>query len=117
MKAETRTCRWLEHEGWTILARNFRGIGFELDIVASKGKSLHIIEVKSRPRIKATEEIYLGQVVTQRQIQRIITGARHFISTREECFENIQIDLIVIFGMKQDKLARYSNIGLDMNFR
>ncbi len=39
---------WLEDRGYSILHKNWRHGNWEVDIIASKGKRLHIIEVKTR---------------------------------------------------------------------
>lgn len=40
--------QYLEKKGYRILCRNFRCRAGEIDIIASKGNSLHFIEVKTR---------------------------------------------------------------------
>lgn len=45
---ETAVCRYLEEHGYSILARNFRVRGGEIDIVASKDDTLCFVEVKAR---------------------------------------------------------------------
>jgi putative endonuclease len=45
---ETLAAQWLIRQGFTILKRNFRYSRYEIDIVASRNKILHIIEVKCR---------------------------------------------------------------------
>jgi len=39
---------WLKEKGYEILHRNWRHSHYEIDIIAQKGKMLHIIEVKTR---------------------------------------------------------------------
>jgi Holliday junction resolvase-like predicted endonuclease len=46
--AEGRVCRWLRWRGYRVLLRNVRGGGGELDIVAIRRGTLHIVEVKAR---------------------------------------------------------------------
>ena len=46
--AEDRVVEQLEAEGWEILARNWRGGGGELDVVALRDGRLRMVEVKAR---------------------------------------------------------------------
>jgi putative endonuclease len=46
--AERRACWYLRLRGWRICARNWIGGGGELDIVASRWRTLLIVEVRSR---------------------------------------------------------------------
>ncbi len=46
--AESRACWWLRWYGWRICARNWIGGGGELDIVASRWRTLLIVEVRLR---------------------------------------------------------------------
>ncbi|HTI92963.1 MAG TPA: YraN family protein [Puia sp.] len=47
-KGEELAADWLMAKGFVILRRNWRYGRYEIDIIASRGKVLHIIEVKSR---------------------------------------------------------------------
>ena len=45
---ESLASDWLEANGFTILHRNWRMGKLEIDLIAEKGKYLHVIEVKTR---------------------------------------------------------------------
>ncbi len=47
-QAEDLLARILVAQGWTILARNFRAVGLEIDIIAHKHQCLLGVEVKYR---------------------------------------------------------------------
>ncbi len=47
-QGEELAARWLEDKGYTLLHRNWRHGKLEIDIVATKGKFLYFIEVKTR---------------------------------------------------------------------
>jgi putative endonuclease len=46
--AEARVADALARAGWSVLARNWRGGGGELDLVVSQGARLRFVEVKAR---------------------------------------------------------------------
>lgn len=47
-EGEELAAKWLSEHGYTILHTNWRHSHYEIDIVATKGKFLHFVEVKAR---------------------------------------------------------------------
>lgn len=47
-EGEEMAAKWLAAHGYTLLHRNWRHSYHEIDIIASKGKFLHFVEVKAR---------------------------------------------------------------------
>ena len=47
-EGEEMAAKWLTEKGFTVLHRNWRHSYHEIDIVATKGKFLHFVEVKAR---------------------------------------------------------------------
>lgn len=45
---ESLAATYLQRKGYTIVCKNWRHSHYEIDIIASKGKKLHFIEVKTR---------------------------------------------------------------------
>lgn len=93
--AEERACRHLEGSGLTIVERNFRTRGGEIDIIARKGDVLVFVEVRSRevPDFGTPEES-----VTPAKRRRIVAAVRHYLSKvppyswREARFDVIAIE-------------------------
>ena len=93
--AEDRACRHLDRSGFTIVERNFRTPGGEIDIVARKGDVLVFVEVRSRevPGFGTPEES-----VTLAKRRRIVAAARQYLSKvppsswREALFDVIAIE-------------------------
>ena len=48
-RAELVCALWLRLKGWRILARNLRLAGAEVDILARRGGTVAVVEVKQRP--------------------------------------------------------------------
>lgn len=47
-EGEELAAKWLADKGYTLLHRNWRHSYHEIDIIATKGKFLHFVEVKAR---------------------------------------------------------------------
>ena len=47
-QGEARVAKALSADGWSVLSRNWRGAGGELDLVVSRWTSLRFVEVKAR---------------------------------------------------------------------
>lgn len=75
--AET-ACAWhLRLRGYGIVARGFRTRVGEIDIIARRGHTLAIIEVKARADLDAAAE-----AISPRQRRRIANAAMVFLRTR-----------------------------------
>ncbi|MHA1540353.1 MAG: YraN family protein [Alphaproteobacteria bacterium] len=87
----------LRLKGYRIIARNYKTSVGEIDVIARKGKSLVMVEVKYRP----SKEVVHG-VISVRQQQRILRAAQWFVS-RHPQYNNahIRFDAVLFwrFGM------------------
>jgi putative endonuclease len=73
---ETAARKYLAENGYSVLETNWRFHRFELDIVATNGKELVIIEVKTR------SENYLlapEQAVDRKKVSRIVTASDAYV--------------------------------------
>lgn len=78
VRAETAAVWLLRLKGWSIVARRFTGgAGGEVDVIASRGRTLAFVEVKARADFARAIE-----AVTPRQQQRIRRGAEAFLAQR-----------------------------------
>ena len=94
--AENRACRHLEGSGFTIVERNYRTGGGEIDIVARDGDVLVFVEVRSR------EDADFGtpeESVTPAKRRRIVATARHYLSSvPPSSWREARFDVIAIEG-------------------
>lgn len=80
-QAEDAACRWLEQNGYRVVARNYTTAHGEIDIIAEDEKYIVFVEVKYR-----TRSIHLKKygrpvrAVTKQKQQHIIFSAKQYIS-------------------------------------
>ena len=81
LRAETLATLWLRAQWFTILDRNYRVQGGEIDIVAQRGHLIVFVEVKARADLETAVLAITPQ--KQRRIQRAVHHwlARHPRST------------------------------------
>jgi len=86
-------CRWhLRLRGWRVLARDWRCPAGEIDIVARRGRTIAVIEVKLR-RDTDTAAASLGP----RQRRRIARATEAFLLTRPELAAlSIRFDVMLV---------------------
>ena len=94
--AEDLVAKALEKQGWTILARNFRYIGCELDIVARKCETLIIVEVKARRRRPLTLQDAL-QLLPAPKRAALYRGSQIVTSRLADKSKTIRVDLALVY--------------------
>jgi putative endonuclease len=73
---EARACEHLREAGMHILARGYRCRLGELDLVASDGERLVVVEVRARAKSDFGSAL---ETVGPRKQQRIVLATRHFL--------------------------------------
>ena len=109
--AEERACRHLEGAGYTIVERNYRTKGGEIDIVARKGDVLVFVEVRS------LEVAGFGtpeESVTPAKRRRIVAAARQYLSTvPPSSWREARFDVIAIEGSGDAAVLRHYPAAFD----
>jgi putative endonuclease len=77
--AETLCAWWLRLRGYRILIRDYRTAPGEIDIVARRGATLALVEVKARPSVAEA-----AWAITPRQKARIERAAARLLQERPE---------------------------------
>lgn len=96
--AENLAAAFLERQGLSILARNYRCRFGEIDLVASSGAALVFVEVRAR------ESGAFGGAagsITAAKRRRIVAAARHYLAkhgVRRAC----RFDVVLIQGRDQE---------------
>jgi ribonuclease HII len=79
-KAETTAANYLEHNGYKIIARNWRTRFCEIDIVAQKDKTIYFVEVKYR----VTSDQGTGfEYITHAKLRQMQFAAEMWVSERQ----------------------------------
>jgi putative endonuclease len=87
---------FLEAEGWTIISRNLRWRGGEIDIVAAKDGVIAITEVKSWDSMGPEE---LERAIGYDKRRRIIETTKIFLSRHREYKDwSLRFDVILVRG-------------------
>ncbi|MCE2613879.1 YraN family protein [Flavobacteriaceae bacterium D16] len=93
---EETAARFLQQAGYQIIARNFRYLKAEIDLIVRKGDVLAIVEVKTRTG-PALERMF--EAVNRRKRARLIQAADHFITSNQLQVET-RFDIIWITRMQ-----------------
>ena len=91
---EARVARALENAGWSVLSRNWRGAGGELDLVVSKDSRLRFVEVKVRA---ATDPVGAEAVGPSKQAH-LVRAARAWLRVHEDAFEEMAFVVALVEG-------------------
>ena len=93
-EGENRAAAFLEAKGFSIIERNWRTKGGEIDIIAYKDETLVFVEVKSLPN--GGPEL-LQTELNRRKLQRIVKSSKCFLlKHRQYSNSYIRYDVIVI---------------------
>lgn len=90
IRGEEDATQWLIQKGYTIIERNWRHKHWEIDIIASKEKKLHFIEVKSRSTINYG---YPEAAINLKKLLSIKNGIEEYLYINPE-WNAIQIDVL-----------------------
>lgn len=92
-RGEDLACRYLAGQGLTVLSRNWRCRGGELDVVATDGDRLVVCEVKTRASPHFGEP---AEAVTPHQLARIRHATREWLTRYHVGWCPVRIDVIAV---------------------
>ena len=96
-EGEQLAADWLKEKGYEILHRNWRHSYHEIDIIARKGKKLHIIEVKIRNYSRYSHP---EDSVSKRKFKFLQRAANEFLFLNPY-YKWMQYDVLAITKMKK----------------
>ncbi len=95
---EDMAAAWLEKKGYTLLERNWRFRHWEVDIIASKEKFLHFIEVKTRHSLRYGRP---EESITRDKMTNLKNAAEEYQYQHPE-WKYIQFDVIAITIIEEE---------------
>lgn len=102
-QGEEISVQYLMNHGYLILERNWRFSKAEVDIIATKGDVLIIVEVKTR------SNIYFGNpedFISSKKKKLLISAANEFITTRDLDFE-VRFDILAVEISQNDTKIKH----------
>lgn len=90
---ERLAAQLLERQGMTILARNWRCVYGEIDLVATEGPELVFVEVKTRRGARAGSP---EEAITPTKQRRLIAAAQSYLVAREAEDHPYRIDVVAV---------------------
>lgn len=91
-KGEDLAVEWLIGRGYALLHRNWRFARFEIDIIATKGETLHFIEVKSRTSLKFGNP---EDQVDKKKLRQMINAGEEFLY-QNPGWKKVRFDILAI---------------------
>jgi putative endonuclease len=110
---EAEAARYLEGRGCEIVARNWRTVGGELDLIVRQGEVLVFVEVKTR---RSTAFGLPEAGVSWRKRQHLLLAARTYLAQEQPDFRgDWRIDVIaLLLGPDGVEIAYFENaVGAD----
>lgn len=102
--AENFVCEWLQKRGWTVVARNFRTLRAEIDIIAKNNGILAFVEVKFASNGSTT--MPLEKIDSRKQAR--IAHAAGFYLVKHNSQDQIRFDVAVVRGTPYEfRMATY----------
>jgi len=89
--AEDRAAEYLSRRGLTILARNYRIPGAEVDIIAEEGDTIAFVEVRFRASARYAAP---RESVTPAKQKRICQAALRWLQENDKFRSNVRFDVI-----------------------
>jgi|LakMenE01Jun11ns_1017448.scaffolds.fasta_scaffold9783852_2 putative endonuclease len=95
---ESLARNYLEGDGYIVHETNWRHGHLEIDIIASKGDTLHIVEVKTQRKTTAG---FPEDSVNRKKLKNLIVAADHYMSI-DKRWKSLQFDIFSIVLGKTD---------------
>jgi len=96
-EGEEIAVQFLQEKGYRILARNYRYLKAEIDIIAEKDAVVVIVEVRARSN---DQIINIADTITPKKIKLLVTAA-HYYMTELNLDKEVRFDIVAILKNKK----------------
>lgn len=96
-KGEKLAEKHLKENGYTVLHKNYRSKKNEIDIVATRGKTLVFVEVKTTSSDKAEEFKLPSEAVDRHKKECLIQCAYDYIADKKRDYRGYRFDVIEVY--------------------
>lgn len=105
--AEEAAADFLQQENYQIIAKNYRYLKAEIDIIARQNNTIVIVEVKARSTNAFMDP---EEAVNKKKIKLLIMAANHFVEDLKENLE-VRFDIVSVLldEKKQMKITHIPN--------
>jgi len=100
-QAEELAGQFLARRGLSVLTRNFRCRGGEIDLICRDGKALVFVEVRLRrnPGFGGA-----GASITPKKQRRIILAAQHYLAAQHCADSDCRFDCVLLDGLGENNI-------------
>ena len=106
---ESQALNYLQRKGYTLIRRNWKCCGAEIDIIASKGDQLHFIEVSSCSK---DDPAFPVQAVKRRKLQSLVYASRQYI-IRHSLWQKVKFTVLSL-TLRKDGMDCFLTENIDV---
>ncbi|MBR5528758.1 MAG: YraN family protein [Clostridia bacterium] len=114
-QGEDLACAYLEALGYTVLSRNYKVRGGEVDIILSHGNCVVFAEVKTRHGANCGNA---AEAVDSKKIQRLCTAAERYLYEKAEDLavkdRSVRFDVVEVYINSQETQINHIK-SIDIN--
>ena len=100
-QAEDLAARFLARRGLSILARNYRCRGGEIDLICHDGRSLVFVEVRLRRNLRFGGA---AASITAAKRRRIVLAAQHYLNAKTDGSCDCRFDCVLLEQLSIDHI-------------